>query len=90
MFGPSIEVQRLIEHLSNQVMMHTVRRLVQLDHNSSWILGLSKVHPRRDCRAWSAGLETCGDSKCQENTNDRVAGREDSRGKAVAHVPGAC
>ena len=39
------------------------------------------------------------DSKCEEDTNDRVTGRageretsrvQDSRGKAVVHVPGAC
>ena len=37
----------------------------------------SEVHARRDCRAWSGGLETRGDSKCEENTNDnRVSGFE--------------
>ena len=38
LFGPSIEVHRLIEHLTNQVMMHIVRRLAQLDGSNilSW------------------------------------------------------
>ena len=30
---------------------------------------------RRDGRASSGGLETCGDSRLQEDANDRVAGR---------------
>ena len=44
--------------------------------NGSRILGgcKSEVHARRDCRAWSGGLETRGDSKCEEHTNDRVSG----------------
>ena len=59
----------------------------------------SKVHPGRDRCAWRGRLETRVDSKCEEDTNDRVTGRageretsrvKDSRGKAVVHVPGAC
>ena len=95
------EFLRLIELLSNQVMMRIVGRLARLGDqllflgrvvvNAAWVL----IHPRCDCRAWSGGLEACGDSNCQENAKDRVAGRageretsrvQDSRGKAVVHV----
>ena len=60
---------------------------------------IRSTSPRRDRGAWSGRLETRVESKCEEDTNDRITGRagereasrvQDSRGKAVAHVPGAC
>ena len=69
--------------------------------NVSWIFGrgTAEVHPRRDFRAWSGERATRDDTKCEENTNDGINGRtgeretsrvQNSRRKAVVHVPGAC
>ena len=69
--------------------------------NSSWMLGggESEVHPRRDRCARSRKLETSVDFEREEDANDRVTGGagdweasrvQNSRGKAVVHVPGAC
>ena len=112
LFGPSINILRLCELLPNHVIMRIVGRLARLDDHM-FFLGRVIVrtargysveanptyNPRRECPTWSGGLETCSDSKCQENGNERVAVRagerettrgQDCRGKAVLPLPGAC
>ena len=87
-----------LERLGSIKFFSLGRVIVRTAHRYS-VEANPKFIRRRDFRAWSGGLETCGASKCEENTNDRVTGRagerrmsraQESRGKAVVHVPGAC
>ena len=84
LFGPSIDILRLIDFQSNQVMMHIVGRLARLGDRiffpgrvivrtaRGYSVEANPKHiPRRDCRAWSGELETFRDSKYQENANDK-------------------
>ena len=103
LFGPRIEVLRLVELSSNQVMMRIVERMEKLG-DKIFFLGRViertargySVEANRDRCAWPGKLETRVDSKCEEDTNDRITGRtgeretsrvQDRRGKAVVHVP---
>ena len=86
--GPKVKVLRLVELLSNQVMMRIVGRIEKLG-DKNFLLGRviertargysveakSEVHPRRGRCARSGRLETRVDSICEEDTNDRVTGR---------------
>ena len=86
LFGPISELQRLIEHLSSQVMMRIVGRLVQQNDQVLFLGRVIKrtvrgysveanteVRPRCYHCSWFRRRKTSGDSECQENTDDRIA-----------------
>ena len=80
LFGPSTDILRLIELLS-EVMMRAL-----WDDWSDWASKISLLaDPRRDCRAWPGRLETCAYSKCEENANDKVTGRVGEQEKRAVY-----
>ena len=84
LFGPNSDLQRLIEHLSRQVMMRIVGRLVELNDQVFFLGRVIKrtvryhveANPKyiRDVIAafWSGRSKTSDDSECQENVDDRI------------------
>ena len=100
LFGPSIEIFRLVELVSNQVMMRIVGRMERLGDQNFFLdrviartaLECSvEANPRciRDVIA-VLGLDSrpVATLKCQENTNDRVTGRTGERETSCVQAVG--